>query len=113
MRKIVEFACLTAATVAMMGMAVAAEPAKPAEKAASADTKGAAKYSTDETDMGTILDDPVAKAIVEKHIPGMTTSDQIDMARGMTLKAIQTYAADTVTDEKLKAIDEEFAKLPK
>lgn len=72
-----------------------------------------AKYSTADTDIGTLLDDPAAKAIVEKNIPGMTTSDQIDMARGMTLKAVQQYAPDTVTDTRLAAIDAEFAKLPK
>lgn len=71
-----------------------------------------AKFSTAETDLGTLLDDPAAKAIVEKHIPGMTTNDQVDMARGMTLKAIQQYASEEVTDARLAAIDADLAKLP-
>jgi para-nitrobenzyl esterase len=84
---------------------VAAPEASPAAPAP-------AHYTTNDTDIGTLLDDPAAKAILDKYIPGMTTSDQIDMARGMTLKAIQPYAADKITDAVLANIDAEFAKLP-
>ncbi len=113
MRYPTKFAVLAAAAFALTAPAGAAEPAKapaPAEKSAAA--APAAKYSTDETEIGTLLDDPAAKAIVEKHIPGMTTNDQVDMARAMTLKAIQAYAPE-ITDEVLAAIDADFAKLPK
>ena len=71
----------------------------------------AIKLTTAGTDIGTILDNPAAKAIVEQNIPGLTTNEQIDMARGMTLKDVQQYAADEVTDAKLAAIDVEFAEL--
>ncbi|MCP1470297.1 para-nitrobenzyl esterase [Sphingobium sp. OAS761] len=71
----------------------------------------APKYSTEDTPLGDLLDNPAAKAIIEKHIPGMTTNDQVDMARGMTLKGIQAYAPDDVTDERLAAIDAELAAL--
>jgi len=95
------------AAVALPTSAFAADSATPAASA----TAAKAKYSTAETDIGTLLDDPVAKAIVEKYIPGMTTNDQVEMARSMTLKAIQSYAPDDVTDERLAQIDAEFAKL--
>lgn len=95
------------AALAILALPMAAVSVAPAQATEAAK----AKYSTSETDIGTLLDDPAAKAIVEKYIPGMTTSDQIDMARSMTLKAIQTYAADSVTDERLAQIDAEFAKL--
>ena len=68
-------------------------------------------YSTTETDIGTLLDNESTKAILEKHIPGMTTGSQIDMARAFTLKDIQQYAADQVTDEVLAKIDAEFKAL--
>jgi para-nitrobenzyl esterase len=85
-----------------------------AQTAATAPSASAAKakYSTTETDLGTLLDNPATKAIVEKHIPGMTSNDQVDMARGMTLKAIQQYASEEVTDARLAAIDADLAKLP-
>ena len=87
--------------------AVAAEPAKPAAQAPAAKPK----YTSAETDIGTLLDDPAAKAIVEKHIPGMTTNEQVEMARSMTLKAIQAYAPEDVTDERLAKIDADLARL--
>lgn len=102
MLKLSAVAVLAILAVPMAGFATAPVTAAEAAKA---------KYSTSETDIGTLLDDPAAKAIVEKYIPGMTTNDQIEMARSMTLKAIQTYAADSVTDERLAQIDAEFTKL--
>ena len=74
-------------------------------------TAAHAAYSTSDTDIGTLLDDPAARAIVDKHIPGFSSGDQIDMARGMTLKAIQQFAADTLTDKVLAQIDADLAKL--
>jgi len=95
-------AALTVATPALAQTAAPA-PAVPAAKV---------KLSSADTDLGTLIDNPAAKAIIEKHIPGMTTNDQVDMARGMTLKAIQQYAPDEVTDARLAAIDADLAKLP-
>lgn len=89
---------------------LAAEPARPAAPAAQAPA-AKPKYSTADTDIGTLLDDPAAKAIIDKFIPGLTTNEQIEMARPMTLRAIQTYAPDDVTDERLVQIDAELAKL--
>jgi hypothetical protein len=87
--------------------AQAEAPAAPAAPAASA-----AAYSTATTELGTLLDDPAAKAIIDKHIPELSSNPQIEMARSMTLKTIQAYAADQITDEKLALIDADLAKLP-
>lgn len=86
-------------------------PARAADTAKPATAKPARHYTTTDTEIGTLLDDAEAKAIVEKHIPGMTTNPQIDMARSMTLKGIQQYAADDVTDARLALIDADLAKL--
>ena len=45
-------------------------------------------------------------------MPGFSANPQIDMARSMTLKVIQSYAADTITDEALVKVDADLAKLP-
>lgn len=95
------------AAAALPASASAAEPARSEAAAPAAKPK----YSTAETDIGTLLDDPAAKAIIDKHIPGMTSNEQIEMARSMTLKAVQTYAPDDVTDECLAQIDADLAKL--
>lgn len=70
-----------------------------------------AAYSSSTTEIGKLLDDPAAKAILEKHVPGMTTNDQVDMARAMTLKDIQQYSPDQITDKVLTEIDADLAKL--
>ncbi|WP_062793200.1 hypothetical protein [Sphingobium herbicidovorans] len=100
------FLIFATAALAIATPALAQDAANPSSAAATA------KFSTAETDLGTLLDNPAAKAVVEKHIPGLTTNDQIEMARGMTLKAIQQYAGDEVTDARLAAIDADLAKLP-
>lgn len=92
---------LTAATAAY-AQAPAAAPAAAA----------AAQFSTENTDVGTLIDNPQTKAIVDKHIPGFSSNPQIEKARGMTLRAIQPYAGDQVTDAALAAIDADLAKLP-
>jgi hypothetical protein len=71
----------------------------------------AGHYSTAETDIGTLLDDPAAKAVINQHVPGFSSRDRIDMARSMTLKALQPYDP-TFTDKLLAEIDVDLAKLP-
>ncbi|MDD3799250.1 MAG: hypothetical protein PHE36_08750 [Novosphingobium sp.] len=100
-------AATVAAALAIGGTAAfATEAATPAVQAP------APKYTTADTEIGTLLDDPAAKAIIDKYIPGMTDNEQIEMARFLTLRAIQPYAPDDVTEERLEKIDEELAKLP-
>ncbi|GLV20609.1 MULTISPECIES: hypothetical protein [Sphingomonadales] len=70
-----------------------------------------AAYSSSTTEIGALLDDPAAKAVLEKHVPGMTTNDQVDMARSMTLKDIQQYSPDQITDKVLADVDADLAKL--
>jgi hypothetical protein len=74
-------------------------------------TATAAAYSVEDTDIGTLIDDPAARAIIDKHIPGMTTNSQIEMARSFTLRQIQQFAADQVTDEVLAKIEADFKVL--
>jgi hypothetical protein len=105
MRTLMAAAALLLAPATLVNAQAAKTPAASA-------TANAVRYSTSTTEIGTLLDDPAAKAVIEKHIPGMTTNDQIDMARAMTLKDIQQYSPDAVTDKVLTAIDADFAKMP-
>ena len=109
------FISLSAVALLTFAAPISAEPAKPADAKpaveAASGTKAEPTYSTAETELGELLDNPVTRAIIEKIIPGFTNDDQIDMARSMTLKDIQAYAPEDVTDAKLAAIDAEFAKL--
>lgn len=88
-----------------LGLALLAAPAAALAQAAPA------HYSVSTTPIGDLLDDPAAKALLIKYLPDLAKSDQIDMARGMTLKDIQQYAP-TITDKTLADMDVELAALP-
>jgi para-nitrobenzyl esterase len=75
-------------------------------------TPAGGHYTTQDTEIGVLLDDPAAKAVLEKDAPDVAHSDQIDMARGMTLRAIQQYAPEQLTDAVLAKLDVDLAKLP-
>lgn len=71
----------------------------------------ATKYSSGNTEIGTLMDNKELWAIVIRHLPELASNEQIVMARGLTLKAIQSYAADVITDAKLAALDADLAKV--
>lgn len=91
---------------------VASGAATTTSFAADAPVVASQKLSTSETTIGDLLDNPAAKAILQKHIPQLVSTPQIDMARAMTLKAVQAYASDMISDETLAKIDSDLAKLP-
>lgn len=69
------------------------------------------KLSSDSL-VGDILDTPAAKAVLLKHLPAIGESDQIDQARGMSLRSLQDFAPEAFTDKVLAAIDADLAALP-
>ena len=68
-------------------------------------------YSVQDTEVGTLLDDPAAAAILEKHMPGFTTNDKISAARGFTLASLQAFVP-SITDKILADIDKDLKNLP-
>ena len=106
-------AALFVAPTAALAQAVPAAPtaASAANPSTLPGAAQAAKFTTTDTPIGDILDNPAAKAVVSKYLPEMMANEQVQMARGMTLKAVQQYSADTVTDKVLTEIDGDFAKL--
>jgi para-nitrobenzyl esterase len=99
---------LIAGLLAATAISAPAYAAAPAPAAAPA----AAHYTTAETDIGTLLDDPASKAVLDKNMPGFSSNPQIDMARAMTLAQIQQFAPDQVSANVLAKIDADLAKLP-
>lgn len=70
-------------------------------------------YSVAATVVGTLLDDPAANAILKRVIPTVYANDMFQtMGRSLTLKAIQQYEPDALSDENLAKIQAEFDKLP-
>jgi len=66
---------------------------------------------TIDSKMGDILADPKGKAILEKHMPGISTNPQMAMAKGMSLKMIAPMSGGKITPAILKAIEEELKKM--
>jgi alpha-L-rhamnosidase len=64
-----------------------------------------------ESKIGDLLDDSAAKAVLATHLGGMIDAPQFAMARGITLKQLQPYLKDKLTDALLATIAGELAKL--
>ncbi len=99
------------AVVALGSIAVGSADAQTASSSASS-SSAKAYYTVDDSTIGDLLDNPETKAVLDKDIPGMSANPQIDMARGMTLRAVQHYSPDTMTDELLAKVDADLAKVP-
>jgi hypothetical protein len=66
------------------------------------------------TTLGQILDDPNAKAVLDKHLPGVSSNPIVGMAKGMTLNMILSMpqaAEFGLTKEKAQSILDEINKL--
>ncbi len=61
--------------------------------------------------LGEILADEKGKAVLEKHLPGVSTNPAIAQARGMSLKAIAPMSQGMINDDMLKAIAEDLSKI--
>lgn len=61
--------------------------------------------------LGDLLDNEVAKAILEKHLPGVSTHPQIGMGRGFALKMVAGFSGGLITSEALEKIDADLKAL--
>lgn len=95
-----------------LALALLATAAAPAAFAAEAPAAAKAAYSTATTPLGDLIANPDTKAVLEKHIPGISANPEIEPVKGLSLKAIQSYAPDRLPDALLAAIDADLAKVP-
>ncbi len=58
-----------------------------------------------------LLADEKAKAILEKHIPGISSHPQLAMAKGFSLKAIAPMSGGLLTQDTLVVIAEDLANI--
>ena len=102
---------LTVAVASLAGSALTL----PAAIAGAEDTNTAqaTHYSVSKTLVGTLLDDPAAVEILKRLIPTVYSNDQFQAAgRTLTLKDIQQYEPEALSDENLAKIQAEFDKIP-
>lgn len=69
-------------------------------------------YTTGETELGTLLDNPATNAVLVKHLPALVENPMIAQVRSLNLKALQQFKPDMITDELLAKIDTDLAALP-
>lgn len=67
-------------------------------------------FSIDST-LGDILADENGKAVLEKHLPGVSSMPGLDMAKGMSLKALAPFSQGRLTEDVLNAINEDLGKI--
>lgn len=66
--------------------------------------------SATHTSLGDLFDNPAARAVLDRHLPGFTSTPEIGQARGFTLPMLQAYMP-ALTDEVLAAIEADLARL--
>lgn len=72
-----------------------------------------AHYSVSATMVGKLLDDPAAADILKRLIPTVYANDMFQSAgRTLTLKDIQQYEPEALSDANLARIQAEFDKIP-
>jgi hypothetical protein len=66
-----------------------------------------------DTTLGTLLDNPQAKAVIDQYLPGVSTHPMVAMAKGMTLNmilAMPQAAQLGLTKDKAEAVLAEINK---
>lgn len=121
MRKISGLVLVALAAGALPMMMVSASaadaPAPPAARAPAAAPAPAAAsasgYSVSTTLVGKMLDDPAANAVLKKMIPTVYANEMFQtMGREITLKDIQQYEPEALSDANLAKLQAELDKLP-
>jgi hypothetical protein len=107
MRKVLPFLVLAALAAGVLPMSVA--PTRAADSPAPAP----AHYSVEKTHVGQMLDDPAADAILKALIPTVYANEMFKSAgRDLTLRDIQQYEPDALSDANLAKIQAELDKIP-
>lgn len=66
-----------------------------------------------DTTLGTLLDDPQARAVLDQYLPGVSSNPLVAMAKGMSLKMVLSMpqaAQFGLTQEKAEEILAEINK---
>ena len=64
-----------------------------------------------ESKLGDLLENADAKAILEKHMPGISTHPQIGMGRGFALSMVAKFSGGLITDDMLTKVDADLKAL--
>ena len=96
---------------AMLGVAAALLFTAAAPAAFAQDPPAASTGYSVKSTIGDLLDNPATKAVLQKYVPEMVASDQIEQGRPFPLEGITAYVP-TLTPEVLAKIDADLKKVP-
>ena len=61
--------------------------------------------------LGDLLDNETTKAILEKHMPGISTHPQVAMGKGFALSMVAKFSGGLITEEMLQAVAADLSAL--
>ena len=61
--------------------------------------------------LGDLLDNEATKAILEKHMPGISTRPQVAMGKGFALSMVAKFSGGLITEEMLQAVAADLSAL--
>jgi len=61
--------------------------------------------------LGEVLADEMGKAVLEKHLPGLSSAPRIELVKVYPLKALASMPQGPITDETLTAIAEDLSEI--
>jgi hypothetical protein len=64
-----------------------------------------------ESKLGDLLENEAAKAILEKHMPGISTHPQIGMGKGFALSMVAKFSGGLISDDMLTKVDADLKAL--
>jgi hypothetical protein len=64
-----------------------------------------------ESKLGDLLDNEATKAILEKHLPGISAHPQIAMGKGFALSMVAKFSGGLITEEALAKIGADLASV--
>jgi para-nitrobenzyl esterase len=100
-------------TLVLAGLIAGTLPIAVAPTLAADAVAPAAHYSVSKTLVGKMLDDPAANALLKKMIPTVYANEMFQSSgRELTLKDIQQYEPEALSDANLAKIQAELDKIP-
>jgi hypothetical protein len=99
------------AIIATVLVALAAPAMAQTAPAASGAAPAAGSFSVESTSIEALAADPRAKAVLDKELPELLAHPAYDQFKVMTLSQLAPMSQGSITEEKLAAIQAEFAKI--
>jgi para-nitrobenzyl esterase len=71
-----------------------------------------AGWSTQTSKVGDLLANPITRAVLERHFPGVSGDWRMKMVKGKTFRQLHTMAPSRLPSAALDAVDRDLQALP-